>query len=198
MRVGGNVQESKLLRRVEPVYPEEARRAGASGLVMAELSIDEKGDVAQARIIRGHPLLAEAALNAVKQWKYAPTFLNGAPVPTVATVVVVFDPGRPSTPSRAGGGVSRLDPAVSRAIARLKTGQAADAGERLFIRNGTAEVELTVNLKSEQLAQQLKSLGFEIISWPESSAVAIGRIAMGKVESLLGLAAVRYIAPHYR
>ncbi len=198
MSVGGNVQESKILLRVDPLYPEAARRARVSGIVMLEISVDENGNVAQARVIKGHPLLDEAAINAVKQWKYSPTLLNGEPVPVVATVTVMFNPSDLSTLSGRPSGPLRLDPAVSQAIARFKTGQAASAGERLFIRNGTAEVELTMDRRSDQVAAQLRSLGFEVFSWPASSTIAIGRIAIDKLESLLGLAVVRYIAPHYR
>jgi Ca-activated chloride channel family protein len=198
MSVGGNVQESKILLRVDPVYPEAARRARVSGIVMVEISVDENGNVAQARVIRGHPLLDEAAVNAVKQWKYSPTLLNGVPIPVVATATVVFNPSDPSTLNGRPSARSRLDPAVSQAIARFKTGQAAGAGEKLFIRNGAAEVELTMDQRSDQVMAQLRALGFEVVAWPESSAIAIGRIAIDKLESVLGLPAVRYIAPHYR
>jgi Ca-activated chloride channel family protein len=198
MRVGGNVQESKILLRVDPIYPEAARTARVSGIVMVEVSIDENGNVAQVRVIKGHPLLDEAAATAVKQWKYSPTLLNGVPIPVIATATVVFKPSDSSTLNGRPSGPSRLDPAVSQAIARLKTGQAAGAGEKLFIRNGAAEVELTMDHRSDQVMAQLRTLGFEVVSWPQSSTIAVGRIAIDKLESLLGVAAVRYIAPHYR
>ncbi|MGW8181722.1 MAG: energy transducer TonB, partial [bacterium] len=90
IRVGGNVQSSKLIRRVEPQYPELAKRARVAGIVLLQVTVDETGSVAEVNIIRGHPLLNQAAVDAVKQWKYSPTLLNDEPVPVIATVTVNF------------------------------------------------------------------------------------------------------------
>jgi protein TonB len=89
-RVSTGVQESKLVHRVDPVYPELARRARVSGVVILEVTVDEEGNVADIRVLRGHPLLDEEAVRAVRQWKYSPTLLNGEPVPVIATVTVIF------------------------------------------------------------------------------------------------------------
>jgi protein TonB len=89
--VGGNVQESKLIRRVEPAYPELAKRARVQGKVVLVVTVDEEGNVTDIRVTSGHPLLDEAALSAVKQWKYSPTLLNGEPVPVIANVTVFFN-----------------------------------------------------------------------------------------------------------
>jgi TonB family protein len=90
LRVGGNVQESKLIRRLEPVYPGEALRARVQGAVILTVTINEEGLVHEAVVISGHPVLAQAAVEAVKQWQYSPTLLNGEPVPVIATVTVIF------------------------------------------------------------------------------------------------------------
>ena len=90
IRVGGNVQSSKLVQRVEPRYPELAKRARVQGLVLLQVTVGELGTVTDIRVIRGHPLLTEAALSAVRQWIYSPTLLNGEPVPVLATVTVNF------------------------------------------------------------------------------------------------------------
>jgi|WetSurSiteA1Bulk_404760.scaffolds.fasta_scaffold13960_3 TonB family protein len=90
IKVGGNVQESKLIRRVEPVYPELAKRARVEGRVLLVVTVDEEGNVSEIRVIAGHPLLVEAALGAVRQWKYSPTLLNGERVPVITTVTVRF------------------------------------------------------------------------------------------------------------
>jgi protein TonB len=90
LRVGGNVQESKLIRRVAPVYPEFARRNRTEGTVSLEVNIDEAGNVTAVRVLRGHPLLNDEAIRAVKQWKYSPTLLNGEAVPVIATVTIIF------------------------------------------------------------------------------------------------------------
>uniref|UniRef100_A0A7V4G9P2 Energy transducer TonB n=1 Tax=Desulfobacca acetoxidans TaxID=60893 RepID=A0A7V4G9P2_9BACT len=91
IRVGGNVQESKLIRRVEPVYPELAKRARVQGTVVLIVTVDEEGNVSDIQISKGHPLLNDAAVSAVRQWKYSPTLLNGEPVPVIATVTVIFN-----------------------------------------------------------------------------------------------------------
>jgi TonB family protein len=91
IRVGGNVQESKLIRKVEPVYPELAKRARVQGSVILVVTVDEEGNVADIKVTKGHPLLDEAAKSAVSQWKYSPTLLNGEPVPVIATVTVIFN-----------------------------------------------------------------------------------------------------------
>jgi TonB family protein len=90
IRVGGNVQESKLIRRVEPVYPELAKRARVQEKVVLRITVDKEGNVSDASVISGHPLLNDAAINAVRQWKYSPTLLNGEPVPVMATVTIEF------------------------------------------------------------------------------------------------------------
>jgi protein TonB len=91
IRVGGNVQESKLIKKVEPVYPELAKRARVSGVVILQVTVDEEGNVSELRVLRGHPLLDDEAVRAVKHWKYSPTLLNGEPVPVIATVTVIFN-----------------------------------------------------------------------------------------------------------
>jgi protein TonB len=90
VRVGGTVQESKLIRRVLPVYPEITKRARISGDVILEVIIDEEGNVADVKVLRGHILLVEEAVRAVKQWKYSPTLLNGEPVSVVSNVTIIF------------------------------------------------------------------------------------------------------------
>jgi protein TonB len=89
-RVGGKVQEAKLIRKEPPIYPEIARRARISGLVVLEVTIDEEGNVTGWKTQQGHPVLVEAAVQAVKQWKYSPTLLNGEPLQVVSTVNINF------------------------------------------------------------------------------------------------------------
>jgi TonB family protein len=94
IRVGGNVQESKLVQRVEPIYPDQAKDARISGVVILQVTVDEQGNVSDIRVMRGHPLLQNAAVEAVRQWRYSPTLLNGEAVPVIATVTVPFTAGR--------------------------------------------------------------------------------------------------------
>ena len=90
VKMGGQVLQSKCIFRFDPVYPELARRARISGTVVLEAVVDEEGNVSELRVLRGHPLLIDAALQAVKQWKYSPTILNGEPVQVLATITVDF------------------------------------------------------------------------------------------------------------
>jgi protein TonB len=90
VRVGGNIKEPKKVRNVDPKYPDIARTARVQGVVILECVISPQGKVTEARVLRGIPLLEQAALEAVKQWVYSPTLLNGVPVPVVMTVTVNF------------------------------------------------------------------------------------------------------------
>jgi TonB family protein len=92
IRVGGNVMESKLIYRVDPIYPEQAKSIGLQGIVKLTIIVNEEGFVHELRAVEGNnPILEEAAINAVKQWQYSPTLLNGEPVPAQTTVTVVFN-----------------------------------------------------------------------------------------------------------
>jgi TonB family protein len=89
-RLGGDVAQANLLSSVAPVYPVEARAARVQDYVMLQATIDKNGNVADLRVIRGHPLLNEAALAAVKQWRYRPQMLNGQPIEVITTITVNF------------------------------------------------------------------------------------------------------------
>jgi TonB family protein len=88
IRVGGNVQANNLMTQVRPVYPPLAKAAGIQGTVKLEATIGPDGKVQDLKVISGHPLLVQAALEAVKDWVYRPTLLNGNPV-TVETAIDV-------------------------------------------------------------------------------------------------------------
>jgi TonB family protein len=90
LRVGGNIAAPTKIRHVSPVYPEEARAARVQGVVIIEATVDADGTVTDARVLRSIPLLDEAAVDAVKQWAFTPTLLNGQAVPVILTVTVNF------------------------------------------------------------------------------------------------------------
>lgn len=90
VRVGGNIKVPTKIKNVAPVYPAEAQANGITGLVVLETVIDTDGNVYSARVLRSVPLLDEAAMEAVKQWKFTPTLLDGVPVPVMMTVTVNF------------------------------------------------------------------------------------------------------------
>jgi protein TonB len=91
VRVGGNVKAPRQAYSVNPVYPPLARAAHIGGTVVVDAVIDEHGNVVQARVLSGHPLLIDAALKAVQQWKYEATTLNGQPVSVELQVQVHFN-----------------------------------------------------------------------------------------------------------
>jgi protein TonB len=90
VRVAGEVRQPRLLRRIEPVYPEIARQARVEGVVIIEATTDIYGRVANDRVLRSIPLLDEAALEAVRKWMYEPMVINGRPRGVVFTVTVRF------------------------------------------------------------------------------------------------------------
>ena len=90
LRIGGELKPPLKITDVKPVYPPVAYEAKVQGVVILEAVIDTQGDVVDAKVLRGVPLLDAAALEAVKQWQFAPTLMNGAPVPVIMTVTVNF------------------------------------------------------------------------------------------------------------
>jgi len=90
IRVGGNVQQAKLVNQVMPLYPPLAKSARIQGTVRLEAIIAKDGSIQNLRVISGHPLLIQTAMDAVRQWRYQPTLLNGEPVEVVTTIDVVF------------------------------------------------------------------------------------------------------------
>jgi len=90
LRVGGNVQAARILNRVQPVYPPLARQTRISGTVRLHAIIGKDGAITSLEVMSGHPLLQQAALDAVRQWRYQPTLLNGEPVDVDTTIDVIF------------------------------------------------------------------------------------------------------------
>lgn len=90
LRVGGQVRPPIRIKEVPPVYPAIAKSAQVQGDVVIEATIDEEGKVADARVVKSVPMLDQAALDAVRQWEYQPSLLNGVPTPVVMTVTVKF------------------------------------------------------------------------------------------------------------
>ncbi len=88
--VGGKIQAAKLIRQVQPQYPTLARQARIQGVVSLEAIIGVDGTIQQLRVINGHPLLTQSAVQAVQQWKYSPTFLNEKAVEVKTTIEVRF------------------------------------------------------------------------------------------------------------
>jgi protein TonB len=90
VRVGGQIKPPNKIKDARPVYPAIAQSARVSGVVIIEATIGTDGRVKDAKVLRSIPLLDQAALDAVKQWQYSPTLLNGVPVSVIMTVTVNF------------------------------------------------------------------------------------------------------------
>jgi periplasmic protein TonB len=90
VRVSQGVQAGLLIRKVQPAYPPLARQARIQGSVLLQAEISKDGSIENLRLISGHPMLAPAAIEAVKQWKYRPYILNGEPVEVETQVTVNF------------------------------------------------------------------------------------------------------------
>jgi protein TonB len=91
VRIGGQIKEPKKIRNVAPIYPDLAVQSRVSALVILEAEVDTRGYVRGAKVLRGHPLFDEAAIEAVKQWRYQPLLLNGEPTGFVLTVTINFN-----------------------------------------------------------------------------------------------------------
>jgi TonB family protein len=90
VRIGGNVAKQSLVNKVQPIYPEEAKAARIQGTVRIHIILATDGTVKEMTLVDGDRTLAKAAIEAVKQWRYRPTSLNGIPVEVDSTVDVVF------------------------------------------------------------------------------------------------------------
>ena len=90
VRVSQGVTRGLLIYKVEPPYPTLARQARVQGAVVLKAIIDLRGNIENLQLVSGHPMLAPAAINAVKQWRYRPYLLNGIPVEVETTITINF------------------------------------------------------------------------------------------------------------
>jgi periplasmic protein TonB len=90
IRVSQGVTQGMILRKVQPAYPPLARQARIQGPVVLQAEIGKDGSIQNLRLISGHPMLAPAAIEAIKQWKYKPYILNGEPVEVETTITFNF------------------------------------------------------------------------------------------------------------
>lgn len=90
VRVSAGVQQGLLIKKVQPSYPPLARQARIQGNVVLQAEISKDGSIQNLRLISGHPMLAPSAIDAVKQWRYKPYYLNGEPVEVETQITVIF------------------------------------------------------------------------------------------------------------
>jgi len=90
LHVSASITSGLLIKKVQPLYPEKARKNGIKGIVDLDAEISKDGDVTHLSVISGDPLLAQAAIDAVRQWKYRPFLRNGQPMDVESAVRVAF------------------------------------------------------------------------------------------------------------
>ncbi len=90
VRVSQGVSQGLLIKKVQPPYPPLARQARIQGKVVLQAEISKEGTIQNLRLVSGHPMLTQAAIEAVKQWRYRPYFLNGEPVEVETQITVIF------------------------------------------------------------------------------------------------------------
>jgi len=127
VRVGdGGIGAPMKVRHVNPAYPAIAQAAGVQGIVTMEIRIEPDGTVGTATVLHSIPLLDGAALDAVKQWQFKPTLLNGQPVAVFMTVTINFALGQSESAAPAGGGADRADLAPAWAPGRSTAQRSID------------------------------------------------------------------------
>jgi len=115
IRVGGNVQQAKLLHQAMPVYPKIAKDAHVEGTVVLHAIIAKDGSVKQLNYVSGPPLLMKSAMDAVQQWVYEPTKLAGEPVEVDTTITVIFTLGKDTSLTESTG----VDPKLKADIVQM-------------------------------------------------------------------------------
>jgi Ca-activated chloride channel family protein len=206
--VSDGVLQGNATKKVQPAYPAIAKAARAKGAVQVQITVNESGEVINARVINGHPMFRDAALRAAKQWRFKPTELSGVPVKATGILSFNFDSGKTAEPNATVPLTpltgeqfkeqlrAKLHQAVIAVIERLNNKDAKPGAEELkFTRDGKAEIQVWLIDKSAETINQLKKLGFETLLDPQSSKLIIGRLPVEKLAALVELPAVRYIAP---
>jgi TonB family protein len=92
LRISQGVSQGLLIKRVQPKYPQAALAAHTAGAVQIEATIDKEGKVVNLKVLSGNPVLAHAALDAVRQWRYKPYYLDGEPVEIETQITINFKP----------------------------------------------------------------------------------------------------------
>jgi len=182
IRVSGPVQRHRLLYRVEPDYPALARQGGLSGTVHLRATIGNDGLVHSVHVLDGHPLLASAAVAAVKQWRYTPTLLNGRPVEVVVNIDVPFGEGaRQPVHDLPAMMSNKLSPALQQAFWQVR-------GNSPEFRS--MHVRVSLNQLTSAVTDLLHREGLTI---EDGHLVATGRIAREAAERAVSMEEVKQI-----
>lgn len=145
IRVSQGVAQGLIVKKVQPEYPPMARAARIQGDVILKVSISREGDVSTVNLISGHPLLAAAAIDAVKQWKYKPYLLNGTPLEVETQAVVAF---RLDTSDGAASGGAKPDqpPAAATGVVGDAPGCMPDDQRRGVVRGIISSTPMTTGV----------------------------------------------------
>lgn len=148
IRVGGNVQAAKMIRQVMPVYPPLAKQAHISGTVVLHCTIGKDGSVQQVEFVSGPPLLMKSAMDAVQQWRYQPTLLDGRAVEVDTTISVNFTLGG-NTPEQERPHLQKSDPQEGKAfdISEAPYVYETVRGMLRYENDGTGTLEIKVRAK---------------------------------------------------
>ncbi|HEX9000003.1 MAG TPA: energy transducer TonB [Blastocatellia bacterium] len=196
--VSPGVLESAAIKKVQPAYPPIAKATRASGAVQVQIEVNQEGRVTEAKVLSGHPLLRQAALEAAQQWKFKPTNIdNGRTLKVQGVLTFNFrQDGTIKTDSLDSRLRNKLHPSVAGVVERLKNKQTEPLTvEATFVHNGKADLQITLADKSPATIGQLKKLGFEVTRNSKSTSVIIGRLPIEKLEALAGLIPVSYVEP---
>lgn len=143
VRATGNIKAPKLVKKVEPLYPDEAKKAGIDGIVILEVTTDKEGLVQDVKVLRSIPALDDAAIEAIKQWVYEPMLIDGKPYGIVFTVTCNFKLSDQEKQGVGGGVVGGVEGGVKGGVAGGVTG-GVEGGVK-----GGIEVPLKVSGDSE-------------------------------------------------
>ncbi len=211
--VSGGVVNGKAINLPTPAYPPAAKAAKASGSVQVQVTIDESGDVISATPVGGHALLRANAEVAARQAKFAPTMMSGQPVKTTGIIVYNFTDGNNSATVSVGNQtvVSETTPPpvkdekqvklkeklhfwLYQMVERLQKGETnPTANEANFVKDGKANISITLTVKTSEVIEKLKQLGFEFVSENETNLV--GRIAVDKLAQIVEIEEVQLVLP---
>jgi TonB family protein len=149
VRVSSGVAAGLIETKVDPIYPPLARQARIQGVVVLQILISKTGDVENMQLISGHPMLAPAAIEAVKQWKYKPYLLNGDPVEVETQVQVNFTLSTKPTQDGSVVGTSGTAESGQQPDATGSTEASQNVPQRVRISRGVAQALLVKKVNPE-------------------------------------------------
>lgn len=155
IRVSGGVLQGSAIHKVQPDYPPIAKASGASGTVQVQVTIGEKGEVAEATVINGHPLLREAALTAARQWQFKPITLSSTPVKAQGTLTFNF------TLADDGDANSKL---VAKKTLESELSALGQSTATLRTTGGTMRMNMTRESLGKQMIEGIECEGTRMVS----------------------------------